>query len=314
MIPRPMTMQESPESVEQPPPLARHAVLHADQLCPCGYNLFGQKVDRDERLGFEVVRCPECGRFSPAGVGTPSSRPWLRRLSTLMLLAWAATLAAALGVATLVLWGLYLAGSEPYLVDRHVEAGTDRPLVEKYDRTGDATGEMHYYDARTGDEVGAYEVATVRVGPDNEIARLGSEAWDYQNDPPPWLWPMLLAIDGLIGLSAGTLVAAGVWHVGRGRWASLLMPAVPVLLAWMNFASMGTTYRLAGEWYQRRVGLSAGVTLAAMVVGLAFGRPIARWLARLLIPPGPRQALAFLWHADGKSMPAISPNAPVSDG
>ena len=32
--------------------------------------------------------------------------------------------------------------------------------------------------------------------------------------------------------------------------------------------------------------------------------PIARTLLRMFIPPKPRQHFAFLWAADGKTMPA----------
>ena len=293
---------------EAPPPLARHAVLHSDQPCPCGYNLFGQKVERDGRLGFDVVRCPECGRFSPAGHATPAARPWLRRAAVLLLALWALVFAGVVLAATLALWGLYVGSTEPFLVSRVVEQGTDRPLVENYEGLGNTRGPMRYFDARTNAEVPPGRAEEVRVPRGSEVARLSTTAWNYGHEGPPWwVWPLLLAFDALIGLGLGTLVAAGLWHVGRARWAFLLWAAVPVALAWLNLAAQGDDYRLVHGWYFIRVGTSAAATLAAAALGLAFGRRIARGLARLLVPPGPRQALAFLWHADRLAMPLAGP-------
>ena len=296
-----MTFAAPPEPAPTPPPLARHAVLHADQICPCGYNLFGQRVDRDERLGFEVVRCPECGRFSPAGLGTPSARPWLRRLSTLMLAAWAAALFAVFVVAGLSLWGLLTAGSEALLTTRYVAPGTDRPLNQNYDPQKGMT----WTDAQTGEEVSAVASQMVRVPYDHPIAKNSSAAfYGYDQDGPPfWLWPVLLSLDGLIGLALGTLVAAGLWHAGRVRWGLLLLLAVPATLTLLPLSAAGPTYRLIHGWYAARVMIGVAFAFAAMALGIGFGRHLARGLASLLIPPGPRQALAFLWHADGRALP-----------
>jgi hypothetical protein len=43
---------------------------------------------------------------------------------------------------------------------------------------------------------------------------------------------------------------------------------------------------------------------AGLGVGLLLGRPVARALLRILVPPKPRQHLAFLWTIDGKRLPA----------
>ena len=287
-----------------PPPLARHAVLQSDQFCPCGYNLFGQAVARDERLGFEVVRCPECGRFSPAGHGTPSSRPWLRRLSALMLAAWVAALLAVFVVAGLSLWGLLAAGGEAFLTTRYVAAGTDRPLNQEYDPQNGLT----WTDAQTGETVPAGAGQMVRVPYDDPIAKNSSAAFYGSGDdgPPRWLWPVLLSLDGLIGLALGTLVAAGMWHARWPRWGLLLLLAVPATLALLPLSAAGPGYRLIHGWYAARVLVGIGIAFAAMALGIGFGRHLARGLARLLIPPRPRQAVAFLWHADGRPLPISS--------
>src|SRR3954453_15877769 len=74
------------------PPLKtaeRHVRLETDTFCVgCGYNLHSQEVTRDQRLGIFICRCPECGRFHPAGTGITASRPWISRLATAMLVFW----------------------------------------------------------------------------------------------------------------------------------------------------------------------------------------------------------------------------------
>ena len=77
-----------PEEVPQRPPLQRFLLVEADQFCPCGYNLHGQRVTFDERLDIPVVRCPECGKWHPAGHGSTAMRPWLARLATVLLAVW----------------------------------------------------------------------------------------------------------------------------------------------------------------------------------------------------------------------------------
>jgi hypothetical protein len=48
----------------------------------CNYNLYSQKVSRDDRLGILVCRCPECGRFTAAGAMSTANQKLMQRLST----------------------------------------------------------------------------------------------------------------------------------------------------------------------------------------------------------------------------------------
>src|SRR5580700_5130530 len=71
------------------PPMARHGQLEVDAFCAgCGYNLHGQVVSLDERLGFPICRCPECGRYHPAGAGVTANSVWLRRYAAVLLVCW----------------------------------------------------------------------------------------------------------------------------------------------------------------------------------------------------------------------------------
>ena len=63
--------------------------LEVDTFCvECAYNLLGEPVVREERLAIFMVRCPECGRFHPAGIGLTATQPWMNRLAMGLLILW----------------------------------------------------------------------------------------------------------------------------------------------------------------------------------------------------------------------------------
>jgi hypothetical protein len=68
---------------------------------------------------------------------------------------------------------------------------------------------------------------------------------------------------------------------------------LPNLLAW------GTPYVLA----------HTATFLVGGLLGIYLGRPLARGIVTLLLPPRLRQVLAFLWLVDGKQPPGVSPGA-----
>ena len=71
--------------------MRRAGQIEVDAFCGgCHYNLHGQPVTVDERLGLPVCRCPECGRWAAAGVATGAGSVWVRRLGTVLLFNWSA--------------------------------------------------------------------------------------------------------------------------------------------------------------------------------------------------------------------------------
>src|SRR5439155_9007353 len=84
-----MTNPAEMESAAALKPQERHVQLEVDVFCvECGYNLHGQPVTRDPNLGLFVCRCPECGKYHPAGTGISATTPWVRRLAAILLLFW----------------------------------------------------------------------------------------------------------------------------------------------------------------------------------------------------------------------------------
>jgi hypothetical protein len=283
---------------DHPPmrPLERYVQLETDHFCDCGYNLHGQTVTRDERLGFMVCRCPECGRWHPAGHGVAARSVWLGRLATSMLVVWIVAL-----VTFFLSMGFLLATWQAIAV---MEATTmayfapdGRRVVSTYDQ---ATQASQWTDESTG--------AVVNVtGP------IG-----YRRVPQPWGEYWSRRTDELSALSAAALTTAfltgavsaiATWHVRRRYLVWLLGIAWPFIwgsMAFLFIVLIEEENREMGAWAVGRFSTAAAIECAGVALGLWLGRPLARALARLFVPQRPRQALAFLWRADGKTPPTVT--------
>ena len=320
-------------SQPQPP-----GVVEADQFCPCNYKLHGQRVTIDERLGFPVVRCPECGRFSPAGHGSTATRAWLRRLAAVLLLAWVLLLVGVAAVVTMAAFGLQMAHFQEHTTWAMIDPLTGRVVEEVREpatprAAGRARGSVRPYPANsypsnpygpqtqtsfvyvyryadTGELVPLPEDPPFQVDSDGERYYPGGRvAWPAaSNDPadragPTWRTTVGFALSlAAAGLLLGVLQAATLYHLRRA--ARLLPPLVVGTLTagiflmvalsegWLVPASVGAVWRA--------ILAVAGSLVAGWSIGLFVGRPVARGLARLLVPPGPRRALGHLWYAGGR--------------
>ena len=228
-------------------PLGR---LECDAFCTCGYNLYRQAVVRDPRLDMALVRCPECGRWHPAGHGATAASVWMTRLAKLLLVAWILLLLVAAAMMVLIQTGFNLYAHEQVL------------WGNRY---------VHGYGA-----------------PEETYSRYGF-----------FLFPFAM------GIFAGLIQAVGMWHL---RFLPRLVPMLLILgsAAFFSFASLSgysDDYRVMANV---AIVVTSGVTAAGWFITAAAGRVPARWLALLLVPPGPRQYLAFLWHADGREPPGVA--------
>lgn len=289
-----MTTQTETEATSvdlHPPRLAERFVqLETDQFCDCGYNLHGQIVIRDERLGFMVVRCPECARFHPAGHGVTARTVWLARLGVGALMFWILWLSGFFLFAGFLLGVFQTIGvTEMTTVDTFTLDG--RPVASSWNPN---TSTSVVTVKETGETVDPKDVTLRRV------RKPWSEIWRRDREE----YSVLLVVTVLTALVAGVVAAAVTWHIRR-RWLLLwlLLPmaagAVACLLT-MLFETYADSFML---WYPVAFGTATAVECAAMGVGLLFGRPVVRALATLFVPPKPRQALAFMWLGDGLKPP-----------
>ena len=250
--------------------MQRHLQLETDLFCHgCGYNLHGQIVTMDERLGFLVCRCPECGRFHPAAMGVSATRPWLARLGVLLA---SMMLFTALGVFGLA--GLFL-GMASYA---HLDSYTQRVYQNN--------------------SYGSNSIRELRVPNPSEYGT------SYYQELLT-RWRLFAGFSALVAVGLGMFCAVILWHASPvRRWAVLVFPFVVAVLTYGTWALNENIDHVFTYSVERLFAYSL-LNVICMIFGLLSGRAITRGLLRLFVPPRLRQHVNFLWLCDGKTPPTV---------
>lgn len=217
------------------------------------------------------MRCTECGRFQSANDTATALRPWLNRATVVFIAGWVLFLVALfihLGIAE---------GAISY-------ATLDRLTIHGgYTQSTTASGRtIRRYDGRYGPlevytDFEEHDLfITVVLGSSFLIAFSGSVLLVVCC--PHWRKAAYIAVATFLPLAAGGVVAFA-WHY-----------EAPHLFAW------GLQY----------MSVNAAAQVIGAILGVMLGRPLARLAVRILLPPGVRPRLAFLWLADGKPPPRRS--------
>ncbi len=259
-------------------PLVRHGQIEVDTFCTrCYYNLHGQTVTLDDRLGFPICRCPECGQFHPAGVGVSASSIWTRRFATALLISWSVFVIVTTLAILLAIGGTAASSVGVY------ESGTYVKVANP--------GPRNFGRSNRSNEEWVYTLRPV----------LGSDA---EVDPPASTILFISSISLGLGFVLGWLCVTFLWHwPGRRYYLCLLLPIIPAGLLMMVYRNSNEYRLILGECLGR-VGCQAALASLGIAIGVVVGRAISRTLARVIIPPKPRQAIAFLWKVDNKPLPA----------
>ena len=247
--------------------------MQTDTFCEgCGYNLHTQAVMRDPRLGIVVCRCPECGRFAPAGHGTTATRVWLNRAATLLLVIWVLFVMVLFSLCALFL-GMIAYG---HVMNNVTWTQVAEPAAGK---TGKFIQTRYEYRIRTPQADDPFWAQRQRF----EQGAMG-------------------AVAGGLGFLTGAFFTAILWHL-RWPWRAVawLPPLVGCAVAGLIWVSDSMAVRI-WQWGLNWIMAYFVLECVAVAVGLALGRPIVRGILRLLLPPKPRQHLAFLWTVDGKRL------------
>lgn len=278
----------STDSVMSLPP--RHAHLQADAYCEhCAYNLRGQPIHRDEVLGLVVCRCPECGRHHPAGYGRGLTSAWGRRAAELLAVLW-----VLIVLALLVLAGIGMGATQLM----HVHAMSYSRMVATDGR------EIVYHEVTPGTHHLVYAGTTQparasRIGHVRTLTLPTGFPSEYR---PPWWVPLaILGFAASVSLPAGILMANLLWYWPRPQLLlTLLVPFLAAgVLSGMIWLDDGYYVEIRA-WGISRLFFWALVQAGFMYTGIVIGRPVARLLLRILVPPQLRRSLAFLWLIDGK--------------
>lgn len=277
-------------------PLERHVQLETDAFCDCGYNLHGQIVTRDERLGFMVCRCPECGRWHPAGHGAAARSQWLSRLAAALLVVWSIfILWVTIGI-MFTAGGLQMATLE-VMTFRGTVTADNRPVQHRAQANGQYA--LTYLD--TNQVVPPPAQMNLRM-----VRALQPQSDDYNSRYQAnrrFERNLVLACSAGLGWLTGVLAAIFLWHWRKRNYVWVAVVIVIPAIFIISIVSTIEEYDVIRNWAISRVAMIAGFQAVFILLGVWMGRPIGRFIARLLIPPRPRQFLGFLWRADGKTPP-----------
>ncbi len=242
------------------------AAVDLDRFCDgCGYNLRTAAVFRDERTGIPIVRCPECGRFHSANDAATVFRPWFSRVTSVLLALWMILIIGVIG-------GLGL-----------------------------TEGTLNY---ATLDELTGFRWTTPATQGVGGMVRVGATGTLVVRDYPEeqLFVTFIVFLSFLAGGLCGMVPAVAFphWRILGSVVLSLVIPmlaGVTVFVAWRSEAPHLLDWGLP---------YMAGHTAAQVtggVLGAVTGRPLARLLVRVCLPPSVRPRLAWLWLADSKPLP-----------
>lgn len=273
----------------------RVSTLLADRPCSkCLFNLIGQSVVRERQYGLLIVRCPECGTVASLQE-YPLLGRWANRWAAVAAAAWILlAVAVTFGLAG-VMFGFTLGTMETTSVP------LQRVIASAYEEHQKAQGvpvnqvsgwwniDQNWWDAQDRSAL---------------IEKAGGWGGAVQ-----WWGFLIWAIGAAILFPLASVWAVAAAH--RRGWR-LLLTYLPMLLIAAVFFSMtsisGNRWLGASELATRMLWpvtlpICAAVAVLPLIAGAFLGRPLARLLVRLWLPPRLRVPLSFLWICDGKPPP-----------
>lgn len=284
----------------------RVSTIVGDRLCTdCGFNLTGQPVMKEPTYGLFIARCPECGAVASLQE-YPLLGKWAGRWASLAAALWLLVLlggAAGFGMLTFGLsMGAAQVGADDY---------ADSILL----RSPAAT-------SATGQSLGGFGGGLNRW---NSIVERSwwdtQDAWAILRDAGGFRRLVASRVVGfwmgvfIAGVIVGVVASVALLHARRIRAVFLVLLPIAISVtvqvivstSMASNASAGLTVS-ARDLAVVTLGpvvftITDGSAYLGLVLGVLIGRPVVRGLARGLLPPRMRSALAFLWLADGKAPP-----------
>jgi hypothetical protein len=244
------------------------ACIELDRFCEgCGYNLRTLPVVRQRHTGIPVVRCTECGQFQPANNGATALRPWLGRITSVLLVAWIITIVAAFVMVCVGEGALsYATLDELTVADGAITTRTiGGTTIRTWTTRGQLTVDRDYPDYRLF-------ITTI------------------------------LTASFAVAFASGMFAVVVCPHWRRGAYVGLVL-AVPLAVGGVVALGWSQEAPHLFEWGLRYLMAHAGVQLLGGLMGVNFGRPLARMATRIFLPPSARPRLAYLWLADNKPFP-----------
>lgn len=275
-----------PTTDENPPMKSTPRLIGTRTCLGCGQELAGQAIARttDEDLPF--VRCSECGRATPVLEYPVMSR-------------WSGTLGAGLlGLQILVsVTILFLTGLLGFIFADEICTDARRDFSDRIAAKWEANavpGEKSPWEISRSwwNEAGDETTTAMLAHPDAGFGRVSR-----------------IELVGLlvIGVPIGIIWSGLFAGVPRRRlWIPpLILWCIAMPWAWLaGLPQSGTTiptYVIArGITTIHVTSIVLVILVIGLEIGILFGRPVIRRLARILLPPDRARAIDFVWRVDGR--------------
>ncbi|MBY0313534.1 MAG: hypothetical protein K2W85_15825 [Phycisphaerales bacterium] len=278
----------------------RVSELVGDRLCAtCCFNLSGQTIVREPTYRLLIVRCPECGTAA-ALQEYPLLGRWANRLgyffAALYILAMLGlTLGSAGGM-----FGLSMGANEllsQKFVAHLTELQQQRANANAGPQPANWTWQTNYEKDRLWWE--------------------SSDKWELLqqagglSEGVNWNGLVFVLVMVLILFPVGLVFGATMPHV-KG-WRMLWVPGAVMVLCMLFLFVAHLSQRSQRWFYPQWSGPQAFQVVVVpmlclfgsgvLLLGMAIGRPLVRWLLVLLLPPRLRGPMGYLWRVDGLAMP-----------
>ncbi len=289
-------------------------LITGDRICTkCSYNLIGQQVVREEHYSLLIVRCPECATVTSVQE-YPLLGGWAVRWGVVLAALWCVLLFAMWPASSGIICGMSLAvgdeASRPY--GRHLEglytasrpktAGPAAPAGTTIITTPGGTTIQTSFAGSAGFDTwwGQQDHQAVLAASGGWRGAVNGEAFLFLIPTVCLLFAVgCLWSVFLIQLRRPRLLVCAVAIVGLAC-VFLLVPIMELHLQTASWSRTAARQQLAVG----AIGIGLGFCIAALLMGLWFGRPLSRLMVRGLLPPRLRASLALLWTAEGLNPPA----------
>ncbi|MCA9303576.1 MAG: hypothetical protein KC996_05590 [Phycisphaerales bacterium] len=275
------------------------STVSTDRPCAsCGFNLFGQILQREPVYKLVVARCPECGTIASLQE-YPAMTGWVNRWKLLLASVWIVILLGVLvgnfGAATGLNYALVDVASENYA----------DLLGIRYDEFTGGKANPNRYSGRWTN----VDLVWARDNAPRILDEMGG-VLHGTNRAFLWGWTGTAVVMFLFGVFWSTTL------LGARRRTALLIPGLAIVAA----GSLVIVNNAVSDWLRGSTPLWAGsiakhvyipytvpmnmaLMLIAAGVGVFAGRPLVRFVVQMMLPPRLRTPLGVLWTRDGLKPP-----------
>lgn len=310
------------------------SVIVGDRLCVhCGYNLTGQSIFRESHYDLLIARCPECGSVTSLHE-YPSLGRWANRwagvfagLWVILLLAmWAGSSGAIFGMSMATAMEASEGPYREYIDQQYTQWDEEQKALAANNQPTTTTPTSNAAIAKSiADALSAGTAQQIRVSFSGGGSNSNFQTWWAMQDKAALIkqmggWHKAVDKQALffwILITFNTFAIGCFWGIAllkqkrRGLfiWAALLLAtscvfASFVLIDWSMNGARDAWHASEQVIAPPILALSLAYSVFPLFTGVMLGRPIARRLTKILLPPRLLNSLSTLWITDGLKPPS----------